>query len=98
MLVASSLNRSWSAPVARVRSGQSSLARLLNGPNLFSGPVVERKNVLAGRLPVAAGVIVIKSSFHDRRKPKRECYDHRRYDDRESQNKVSEEVHYWRIA
>ena len=63
------------------------------GPNLFSGPVVERMRVVAGCFAVEA-----KSTFRDRSKPECAGNDNGRCDDRESQNKVSEEVHYWRIA
>jgi hypothetical protein len=47
---------------------------------------------------VAGGFALEKTTFRDRSKAKGERNNHRRYDDRESQNKMSEEVHYWRIA
>ena len=38
--------------------------------------------------------LINKLMCHDRSKPIGECYDHCRYDDRESHNKMSEDVHY----
>ena len=61
-----------------------------DGPNLFPGPVIERTNVVEDG---CAWVDRTKTTFRDWSKPKGKCYNHRRYDDRESQHKVSEEVH-----
>ena len=54
--------------------------------------MVERINIVAGRLAVAVEVITI-TTVRDWSKPKCECENHRRYDDRESQSNVSEKVH-----
>jgi hypothetical protein len=82
------------APIPRVHScNELSFTSFRTSLFCVSSPVVERMNVI--RLCVAD---TNKLACHDRSKPKGECYNHRRYDDRESQNKVSEEVHYWKIS
>jgi hypothetical protein len=55
----------------------------------ITGPVAERTNMVFDGCATNS-----KTACHDWSKPKCECYNLRRYDDRKSQNNVSEKVHY----